>query len=704
MAQWSQADRTLHAKVVYYGPAVGGKTTNLKALHRLTDPAGATKLLSVNTADDRTLFFDLLPFELGTILGYRVALKLYTVPGQVRYEATRRTVLAGADAVVFVADSTRTRAGDNRASLESLKRNMQANRLDPARVPVVFQFNKQDVPDAAPPEEVASWLGIEPSRGLPAVAVEGRGVVETFIAACQAMLHRLVALAEAPTRRALRPEELAQQIERVFAPYRARAEAPPPAPSAGEPAVVPQAAELLEQSLETSVRLGEDLVAERERARRLEREADALRRLGEALRQVEASFDRRRIVEAALDLAGRILGAAAVSLVSAASPERALLERSWGGRGEPLLATPAGRRLLGRLAAAGRVCLIEDLAAEAGPGVAPGLRAVIAAPVGGPGARLLLAYARAPDGRFGEMDVRFLATVAGHLAVGLEKERLYAELARHRDRLEQEVAARTLELRRAYEDLRAIDRMKDRFLSGLSHEMRTPLAAILSAAAFLAEYDGSPEDRREMIGSILASGRLLDRLLDRLFRVARLEGTIERPSLVEVEVEQVVGEALRLAGSPAVAVRVDPAARRVCADPPRLARAIANLLDNAVKFSAPGSPIELRVAPAASEAGRPGPGGLAVAVLDRGPGVLPEDRARMFSPFEQGGDLLTSKPSGLGLGLYEARAIARLHGGDIVYREREGGGSEFCLVLPPPAVAPAAGEAAAPAGGAACRA
>lgn len=704
MAQWSQAERTLYAKLVYYGPAVGGKTTNLKALHRLTDPAGATKLLSVNTADDRTLFFDLLPFELGTILGYRVALKLYTVPGQVRYEATRRTVLAGADAVVFVADSTRARAQDNRASLESLKRNMQANRLDPARVPVIFQFNKQDVPDAALPEEVASWLGVEPGRGFPAVAVEGRGVVETFIAACQAMLHRLVAVADASTRRAIRTEDLARQIESVFASYRVQAAGPVPPTSPAESAVVPQAADLLEQSLEASVRLGEDLVAERERSRRLEREADALRKLGEALREVEASFDRRRIVETALDLAGRILGAAAVSLVSMDSPRGAILERSWGGRPEPLLATAGGRRLLDRLATAARPCLVEDLVAEVGPGAEAGLRAAIAAPVGGPGARMLLAYAKAPDGRFGEADVRFLATVAAHLAVGLEKERLYAELARHRDRLEEEVAARTRQLRRAYEDLRTLDRMKDRFLSSLSHEMRTPLAAILSAAAFLADYDGSADDRHEMIGSILASARLLDRLLDRLFRVARLEGNAESPNLAEAGIEQVVGEALRLAGSPAVAVRVDPAARRVRADPQRLARAIANLLDNAVKFSPPGSPVELRVAPAADGDGPGAAEGIAVSVLDRGPGVPPQDRARIFSLFEQGGDLLTSKPSGLGLGLYEARAIARLHGGEVVYREREGGGSEFRLVLPPPESIPAAAGGAVAAGEAGCRA
>src|SRR6185436_19661650 len=142
MAQWSLSDRTLYAKLVYYGPALGGKTTNLKVLHRLTDPDGKGRLVSVNTQDDRTLFFDLLPFELGSVLGYKVALKLYTVPGQVRYDATRRAVLAGADAVVFVADSDAAREGDNRQSWDNLRHNLRAARLDPADVPILVQLNK----------------------------------------------------------------------------------------------------------------------------------------------------------------------------------------------------------------------------------------------------------------------------------------------------------------------------------------------------------------------------------------------------------------------------------------------------------------------------------------------------------------------------------------------------------------------------------
>jgi signal recognition particle receptor subunit beta len=186
----------MYAKLVYYGPALGGKTTNLRVLHDETDPERQARLVSVNTADDRTLFFDLLPFDLGSVLGYKVALKLYTVPGQVRYDATRRVVLAGADAVVFVADSDPGRERDNRQAWENLSQNMRATRLDPANVPILVQFNKRDLPGAVPEEKMRAWFDFKTPAGIPAVACQGTGVLETFLSAAHAMIERIVALAE----------------------------------------------------------------------------------------------------------------------------------------------------------------------------------------------------------------------------------------------------------------------------------------------------------------------------------------------------------------------------------------------------------------------------------------------------------------------------------------------------------------------------
>jgi signal recognition particle receptor subunit beta len=188
MVQFNFSERTIKAKVVYYGPAQSGKTTNLEQIHRISDPAGTNRLISLNTAHDRTLFFDLLPFSLGAVAGYDFKIQLYTVPGQVQYNATRRVVLAGADAVVFVADSNRSLREENQAALENMKVNLLANRLAPEKVPLILQYNKRDLPDVLPEEELNRALNPWARRTFTAVASEGRGVMETFVAVIQEML------------------------------------------------------------------------------------------------------------------------------------------------------------------------------------------------------------------------------------------------------------------------------------------------------------------------------------------------------------------------------------------------------------------------------------------------------------------------------------------------------------------------------------
>ncbi len=693
MAQWNHSHRTLYAKLVYYGPALGGKTTNLQSLHRLSDPRLTTKLLSVQTADDRTLFFDLLPFDLGEILDYKVAVKLYTVPGQVRYDATRRVVLSGADAVVFVADSSRGREVENRGSLENLRVNLRANRLDPATVPVLFQFNKQDLPEAAKPAEVARWLGVDPALGFPAIATEGKGVLETFMAACRMMLHKLTALAARGSRRNLDLAELDHQLEQAFSRHleRMAAGSAPLAPAgattagAGAPIVV-QGEEPADLSIRASLRLGEDLSAQMQRAARLEREVETLRTLSDALREVGAEFDREAIVDASLGSAGRVIQADAVTLLRGGGQGGPELERAWECDGDPLLASDEGKALAAKLVASVTPRVIDPLPSEIESPEAlaalGGFRSVAAVPVEPEGRLTMLAYVRSAEVSFGQDDLRFLATVAGHLAAGLDKAHIHAELAAHRDRLEGAVRARTFALRRALRELSELDRMKDRFLSNLSHEMRTPLTGILGSATFLRDYEASPEERAQMLGSIVECSRALEKHLEDLFRVARLDNGTEPLQLSEVSAADLAAQAVERSGASIAEVAVADGMSAMTVDAERLVRALANLLDNARKFSPEGSPIELRIDPAHVKRGARVLEGVVFRVLDRGPGLDPDEEERLFGRFEQGGDPLTAKPKGIGLGLHEARRIARMHGGTLAWRQREGGGSEFHLTVP----------------------
>ncbi len=179
MALFNHATKEVTAKLVYYGPGLCGKTTNLEWIHDNLSFRNKGKLVSLATESDRTLFFDFLPVELGTIRGMRTRMQIYTVPGQVFYEATRRMVLKGCDAVVFVADSQAAMLDANFESLESLRRNLLANEIDPA-IPMVLQYNKRDLPTALPVSVLNARLN---PRNLPffeSVAFKGQGVEDTL--------------------------------------------------------------------------------------------------------------------------------------------------------------------------------------------------------------------------------------------------------------------------------------------------------------------------------------------------------------------------------------------------------------------------------------------------------------------------------------------------------------------------------------------
>ena len=180
MVQLNLETREIAVKVVYYGPALSGKTTNLQALFQKIDPRVRGRLMTLDTRDDRTLFFDMMPVFFRTQAGVKVKLKLYTVPGQVMHESTRRIVLQGSDAVAFVADSRRSEAAATLAYWNNMLVNLEANGLDVRSVPIVIQLNKRDLPDARGPEELGDLRKAVPAPVVPAVAIRGEGVVETL--------------------------------------------------------------------------------------------------------------------------------------------------------------------------------------------------------------------------------------------------------------------------------------------------------------------------------------------------------------------------------------------------------------------------------------------------------------------------------------------------------------------------------------------
>jgi hypothetical protein len=397
MVELNHRDRTIKVKLVYYGPPVGGKTTNLQILHRCADAKRRGELISINSAQDRTILFDLLPMKTPGFRGFDLRLQVLAVPGQAMYSTTRRLVLKGADSLVFVANSALDRWEENIQSYREMTQNLLSHHLEPSTMPLVFQYNKRDLPQVLEIEALDRALNSRRAEVVPAVAVRGEGVLETFGAILArtvqdlASRYAILDVKEGAPARQWAEQALMElfgrthlSVEPEAAPHTRpvpRAEAAPPplpgAPPPREPApagvtvvrVAPppappeegprptgaeaRASELVETYAEASAQLGSALTELRE-------ERDLARQRLEDLRQAMAAAQgllSGTPLDAALDpvLArmARIAGSAHASfwIPQPEQPPRAAARL--GLVADPVLASPAALRHVVETAASG---------------------------------------------------------------------------------------------------------------------------------------------------------------------------------------------------------------------------------------------------------------------------------------------------------------------------------------------------------------
>ena len=192
MALINYASREINSKIVFYGPGLGGKTTNIKYVYTKLQPTLKGRLISLATELDRTLFFDFLPVDIGTIRGFRTRFHLYTVPGQVFYNASRKLILKGVDGIIFVADSQIERFDENIESWDNMQDNLRAYNLTLEKIPLVMQYNKRDLPNITSIEELQKILNpLNKYAYFEAIAVQGVGVFETLKEICKLVLKML---------------------------------------------------------------------------------------------------------------------------------------------------------------------------------------------------------------------------------------------------------------------------------------------------------------------------------------------------------------------------------------------------------------------------------------------------------------------------------------------------------------------------------
>jgi hypothetical protein len=271
MAVFNYAKKEIDAKIVYYGPAISGKTTNLQFIHQHLKPDQRGKIVSLATNEDRTLFFDFLPIELESVRGFKTRIHLYTVPGQVYYGATRRAVLTGSDGVVFVADSHADRLEDNLTSFKDLEDNLRYYGKKIETVPLILQYNKRDLPNVLSVEELNQKFNRFNSPSFESVAIQGKGVFESLTMACRLVLKAIESGVESRRSPAVGEKTLGAASKGVFQGKPASPPEPPLSrpepPPAARPLVMEKAAPLAK---------GVQSIPETPRARALPQEREAL--------------------------------------------------------------------------------------------------------------------------------------------------------------------------------------------------------------------------------------------------------------------------------------------------------------------------------------------------------------------------------------------------------------------------------------------
>jgi signal transduction histidine kinase/signal recognition particle receptor subunit beta len=696
-------EKSILAKVVYYGPPLGGKTTSLKFIHRVMDPENKTSLVSLNTERDRTLFFDFLPINLGRIGDFQLKIQGFTVPGQVKYLLTRRYVLRGADAVVFVADSRPGERESNAAALADLVDNLSRNGLSFDSIPMVLEYNKRDEPGVMSVEEMNAALN---ARGVPAfetVATVGDGVFEAFAELSASMVERIcseyritgVRDAAASVKAAL------GRIHREFLHWRASHPDSFPAPASTSSTVVvddddsardPQAATeaLLEKAVGTNIQVAELLSEVQEARASLEARVNEMTALHEVTTAAAATLDEDNVVAVVVEGAARALHTGCASMLVRDEDDGSLRERGVHGfLYDPLVAGAAAAgagSVLAILRSPDPVVVIpgeHDGLLESIRRREPGVRAAVAAPlrVRGETRGLLVVYWTGPGGDPPAGAPRFLGALAAAASVALENARLHGQMERLTRELEQKVADRTRDLESALAELRILDQLKDDFLSNMSHELMTPIAGIRSSAEILRSYpDMSPDERAGFLSGIeQETDRLSGRLQDILDLSALDSGKVElrwEPAVAREVVAQAVERNRRRFDARGIRVNFWPQTGlpRFECDRRWLDRALDHLFDNAAKFSPDGGEVDITVEAES--------GGIRIGVRDRGPGIPVAERARIWERFKQRGEVLTDKTPGLGAGMPLVRRIVEIHGGVVGIDGGEGRGTLVWMRLP----------------------
>jgi signal transduction histidine kinase/signal recognition particle receptor subunit beta len=723
MVQFDNQHRQIKIKIVYYGPAVGGKTTCLQHIHRVTDPQRRTKLYSLNTASDRTLFFDLLSLNLGRIRGYRLALQLYTVPGQVQYDATRRTVLAGADGIVFVADSQVSQRQANLESLENLWTNMAANGLDREKVPVVLQYNKRDLDPIQKVEEMEAALNPDKQPALPTVAITGEGVLESFAAIGERTLAAVAdKLGVGTSPQAI--SRLQEQMRKAIQPFLgAEGEATPAADDVevtvtgdgvkadevlSEEVLVGEAVRANMAMTDVTTRL--DIVS-----RQLERKVRVMDSISQFGHAVSNQRDPARVLRLLITEAIRLLQLQGASVIIVPGSGRLREAVVHGFKQDPLLhaadstGAPVASALLNDRQPRLLVRELDDdsdgsaLAAVEGAGFSSAVAVPMMTQEKVVG--LLAGYGDKERTDLDDDDLQLATVLASTAAMGYANAISWRQMEDFSRGLEAKIEERAGELKKslaetrrlatdleekknlletAYQDLEALDEVKNKLINRLSLDLRTPITSLFTAAKIIrSEKDVPPEKAERLLTIVHDESEKLMEIVQSVFQasvIATSARDVEREAVPAQELFRNAIAPLRdLAADRDVRIQVliPSGLETISCEPKSTEAALRAVIKNGVEFSNSGE-VKLEV----RRMTRDNDPWLQLRVSDSGTGISEQDLPHVFEAFWQGDDTAAGKRHGIGLGLTIAQRVMENHGGSIVINSGADGGTEVVMSIP----------------------
>lgn len=714
MVQISFSKREILVKIVYYGMGLCGKTTSLQYLHSLLDPGNTTKLFSVKTDEDRTLFFDFLPITISTFNNFKIKLKIYTVPGQVKYSATRKAVLAGVDGVVFVVDSREDLIKDNKESFEDLKKNLKHYGLDRDEIPLVLQYNKRDLDDLESVQELNRVFNPDGKRAFyPSIAIRGDGLVDTFLEISKLVMESIVAKHKLPvgddivdafllSLRAPMKENESRMLETASSEISRDEDTL--SINLGKESETED--DLLQQAVTSNIEMA-DLYDELEELKRsLELRVKELITANQISSTVVAELDADRVIQIASEAFQRH-GDFGVSMLLDPGPDEPLRETMHANLKEDPLnniilesGLPAARAIIQR----NRVVLINQhkntTIFSKVKGEIPEVHCVICIPLTAKRKSLgilnLYAYDRE---EFPRDTLSFYHLIANNIAIALENARLYKvvshlnqvlkdkveEINRYNEQLEDMVKKRTRELRdtnvqleKSLQELRTLDNLKDDFMGLMSHELKTPLTSIISYSQSILEgMVEEEEERNRFLDVIHQESTHLNQIIERVIDTVNFENERAYIHAESTPVDSLVQQVLEKLKPEADAKQLFYESRLKKAsaktDALRAEQVLTYVVDNAIQHSPQGGTIAVSSKVSGDT--------VSVTIEDQGPGVSEKAADIIFDRFKLMGSL-DHHGRGLRLSLHLARKIMLALEGTISLENPGEKGARFTIEFP----------------------